>query len=430
MLLLHLSDIHFRRGEVGAAMDPNFHLRNELVRDAERMCAQLGAPDAVLISGDIAFAGHPDEYGFATAWLGELCTRCQTTLASVFTIPGNHDVVRQVASRAVIQALHRDIKAADPIAVDSTLRGLLSDEAAKRLLYESIEPYNLFAGQFFCDLLPPERMIAQRVLTLNDGSLLRLSGYNSAVVSSAADQPNDLFVDPACFQVTREPGVENVVLCHHPYNWLRQGDRLRDHLHDVARLQLFGHEHTNRIDMGRDWIRLAASAAHPDRGEPGWEPGYNLIELRVHGTGTDRRLETRVHVRVWQTAPGRFRPKMDRDEAVFCQSIRLDSWDGGTTVSATATDPAVAPAVLSAQDNAPAPTRSDPMDTLRDISVRFFKLSLSQKSAIAGKLGLLEEEDVNQPDFERFRRVFIRARERDQVHDLDREVRETTDRRR
>ncbi len=182
--------------------------------------------------------------------------------------------------------------------------------------------------------------------------------------------------------------------------------------------------------MGRDWIRLAASAAHPDRGEPGWEPGYNLIELRVHGTGTDRRLETRVHVRVWQTAPGRFRPKMDRDEAVFCQSIRLDSWDGGTTVSATATDPAVAPAVLSAQDNAPAPTRSDPMDTLRDISVRFFKLSLSQKSAIAGKLGLLEEEDVNQPDFERFRRVFIRARERDQVHDLDREVRETTDRRR
>ena len=63
------------------------------------------------------------------------------------------------------------------------------------------------------------------------------------------------------------------------------------------------------------------------------------------------------------------------------------------------------------------------MDTLRDISVRFFKLSLSQKSAIAGKLGLLEDEDVDQPDFERFRRVFLRARARGLVEDLDRAVR-------
>jgi hypothetical protein len=70
------------------------------------------------------------------------------------------------------------------------------------------------------------------------------------------------------------------------------------------------------------------------------------------------------------------------------------------------------------------PARSDPMDTLRDISIRFFKLTLSQKSAIAGKLNLLEEEDANQPDFERFRRVFLRARDRGLVKDLDREVKE------
>jgi hypothetical protein len=74
--------------------------------------------------------------------------------------------------------------------------------------------------------------------------------------------------------------------------------------------------------------------------------------------------------------------------------------------------------------------RSDPMDTLRDISIRFFKLTLSQKSAIAGKLNLLEEEDANQPDFERFRRVFVRARERGLVNDLDQAVKEEADRRR
>ncbi|KWE98068.1 hypothetical protein WL81_01970 [Burkholderia ubonensis] len=62
------------------------------------------------------------------------------------------------------------------------------------------------------------------------------------------------------------------------------------------------------------------------------------------------------------------------------------------------------------------------MESLRDISVRFFKLTLSQRSAIAGKLDLLEEEDINQPDFERFRRVLLRAKERGLMEELDREV--------
>jgi len=66
------------------------------------------------------------------------------------------------------------------------------------------------------------------------------------------------------------------------------------------------------------------------------------------------------------------------------------------------------------------------MATLRDISLRFFKLTLSQKSAIAGKLGLLEDEDVNQPDFERFRRVFLRAQDRGLVQRLDEEVKAAT----
>ena len=66
------------------------------------------------------------------------------------------------------------------------------------------------------------------------------------------------------------------------------------------------------------------------------------------------------------------------------------------------------------------------MDSLREISIRFFKLTLSQKSAIAGKLNLLEEEDTNQPDFERFRRVFLRARDRGLVADLDREIKSAT----
>ena len=93
MLLLHLSDLHFRKGEVDTAMDPNAHLRNELLRDAEAQCQRIGAvPEAVFISGDMAFGADPAEYGYALGWLDQLCERCCTKLASVFVVPGNHDV--------------------------------------------------------------------------------------------------------------------------------------------------------------------------------------------------------------------------------------------------------------------------------------------------------------------------------------------------
>ncbi len=278
MLLLHLSDIHFRREVVGTALDPDMHVRNEILRDVEQMCAKLGPVDAILVSGDIGFAGHSDEYKFAANWLErELCRICACKFSNIFTCPGNHDVVRATASRQLIQALHNQIKAAGDLVIDSTLSGLLRNKETARLLYEPLDAYNLFAGQFFCDLLPPNRTVAKRDLTLNDGSTLRLWGLNSAFVSSSADKPRDLFVDPACYQIMKTPGVENLVMCHHPYHWLRTGQVLKGFLDDVARIQLFGHEHRNRIEMGRDCIRLAAAAVHPDRTEPGWEPGYNLM---------------------------------------------------------------------------------------------------------------------------------------------------------
>jgi len=254
---------------------------------------------------------------------------------------------------------------------------------------------------------------------------LRLVGFNSAFVSSAADKREDLFVDPACFQLKRERGVEHLVMCHHPYSWLRQGDALRDHLNAFSRIHLFGHEHTSRIEPARDWVRVAASAAHPDRTEPGWEPGYNLIELEVEGQGKDRRLKVAVHVRVWQPRPPEFRAKTDRGDDAFRQEIRLDAWTPPVGTRSSTTPQTLSPNTADPAEKGaaePEPARSDAMATLRDISVRFFKLSLSQKSAIAGKLELLEDEDLNQPDFERFRRVFARAQARGKVQELDREV--------
>jgi len=424
VLLLHLSDIHFQLDEISTPMDPNIHLRNELLRDAKRMCEQLRkAPSAIIVSGDIAFAAHDKEYLFALSWLESLAETCGTTIESIFVVPGNHDVDRHMAARPAIQAYHHDIKSARPVSLDGILRGLLTDIDARQGLYAPLNNYNFFAEQFFCDVSPPSRTIAKRSLILNDGSILKLMGLNSAFVSSQADKRGDLFVDPACFQIIREHGVENVTVCHHPFTWLRNGDALKDHLDAVTRIQLFGHDHTNRVFLSRDSVCVAASAAHPDRTEHGWEPGYNLIEVEVINTDSKRKFRVITHVRVWQPQTEIFQPKMDKEKTFFQHEITLDNWQApsekeGITANLTESSSSNTISPITKQHQA----RSDPMDTLRNTSVRFFKLTLSQKSAIAGKLGLIEDDDMNQPDFERFRRVFLRARDRNLISDLDREI--------
>lgn len=414
MLIVHLSDIHFRKTEVETTQDPNFHLRNELLRDVESFRKKLGPADLIIVSGDVAFAGHPDEYTFATAWLAELATRCGTTLDSIFVCPGNHDVERKTADRFLVQTVHNEIKQTKDVDLDRTLRNLLLEAETGRLLYESLGNYNVFAQQFLCDLLPPERTRAFRDLVLNDGSTLRVWGLNTCFVSSSADQEGDLFVDPASLQITREAGITNVVVAHHHLSWLRQRQMLEAHLNDVAPLQIFGHIHTNRIDPARDWLRLSASATHPDRGETAWEPGYNILELNVEGTGTSRMLHIKAHVRIWQTAPGGFRAKMDRSSDVFDHTIALEPWE----IPRATIEKIPAPGA----SNLDAPGLAAPspatMTLLREIGIRFYQLSFSRKSEIAGRLNLLEEEDMSEPDFERFRRVFLRAHDRGQLKEL------------
>lgn len=427
MLLLHLSDVHFRDGQAGLALDPNRALRSALVRDAEAQCAKIGAtPDAILISGDLTFAGSKAEFDFAQLWLEDLCKRCGTDPSNVFLVPGNHDVVRKIAGRPLVQAVHDQIKHANVATLEGLITGLLLDDEASRLLYESLQNYNEFSSRFFCSLVPPERTTARRDLTLNDGSILRISGFNSTFVSSAGDAAGNLFIDASCFQLERERGVVHLAMCHHPFIWLRQGQALENFLNDTAHIQLFGHEHNNRIVVAKDFVRVYASAAQPDRVEGEWEPGYNLIELEVEGAGEDRHLSVKAHIRVWQKTPGTFRAKVTKDEVpVFKQTIRLDAWTPQPVNAAPALIGSdAAPLVAESIETPNTPEENEAMQTLREISVRFFKLTLSQKAAIAGRLDLLEEADAKLPDYERYRSALLRAKARGLIEELEKAVNE------
>jgi predicted MPP superfamily phosphohydrolase len=422
VLILHISDIHLREGVVGSSQDPDAHLRGALVTDAANFCQQLGKkPGIIAISGDIAFAGSEPEYKFAAEWIEDLCKRCGSTLKEVFVIPGNHDVVRSTTKQTLVQLLHKEIRNASSLSVDSVISGFLKDGLTGPLLYKSIEPYNEFAGKFLCSLFPPDRTICERRAPFQKGWTVRFLGVNSTFVSGENDRERGLYVDVAAKQISTEPGAVNIVLCHHPYSWLANGEIFSDHLATVSQLQLFGHVHTNRIELHRDFVRVAASAAHPDRQELGWEPGYNLIELDLSGTQESPRLRVRVHVRVWQERPGQFRAKQDRNRSeIFEQEIMLEPWAGGgdTPAEATGETAATQPQIGNPSE--------DIMDSLRNVSIRFFGLTASQRAMLAGKLNLVEEQDKDLPEFERTRKILLRAKDKELLARLASEMEEVT----
>jgi predicted phosphodiesterase len=412
MLLLHLSDIHFKASDTGHVMDHYQLLRSELVKDIKHMFEQLEKPpDTILLTGDIAYAGNPVEYQYATEWLKNLCNEIGADYERIIVVPGNHDADRSISGHDDVQNLHQQIKNTKPEKLYSVLKGMIDNTATAEVLYRSLTAYNHFASQFLCDLFPPDRTTVKRDFFLNDDSTLRITGLNSSFVSSRSDNKRELFVDHAYNQIIEEPGIVNMVIGHHPYGWLRNGDILQRHLKKVAKLQLFGHEHTQRYDMNRDWILLSASAAQPDEDTPDWEPGYNIMDISVEGTGDNRELVTKTYFRIWQENPIAFTAKMDGYNDYFLHKIKLDYWTVESNLNARSTE------------NTNIKALEEPiMASLREVAINYSQLTVSDKTRIAKKLGLFELEDNNYPDFEKYRRVLTRAKDQGLIEKLSQEI--------
>lgn len=420
MLLLHLSDIHFREEEIHSHMDENVHLRNEIIRDAKALCERLAKfPSAILISGDVAFAAKPSEYEFAQEWIERLANQCRVNVQDIFVVPGNHDIDRAKAGSIAIDSLHERIKGNAQNSLHKDIARCLNDAVCGAMLFEPLSNYNQFAIKYMCSMSAPQRTIINRDFKLNDGSLLKVHGINSALISSSKDKEGNLVVAPSFNNIIRDPGVVNLSLCHHPFSWLKNGRDLEDHLDAVAQIQLFGHEHDHRIKSAKNYLRIFSDALHPDRGEGSWEPGYNLIDVSVQGTGSDRILKIQTHVRIWQKSQGQFSAKLNEDEGtVFHHEIKLASWspDGAEVATKKSTDPQVN------FDLKVEKIGGLEMESLRNIWFRYFKLSFGDKLKIALKLDLFEESDQDLPDLEKFNKVLIRAKEKNLIEQIEKEI--------
>lgn len=441
MLLLHVSDIHFRSPEcLNPDLDPELPYRTKLIRDVKKRVAELGAVNAILISGDIAFKGDSDEYQTAMVWIRELAAVAGCTLERVFVVPGNHDVDR---GRVMRNLSTRNAQAAITRASDAqrehVFRSQIQDIATGHALLEPIRAYNEFAACFNCQVYLPERLYWKQDLELEHDVQLRIHGLTSTILSGAEgndDSRQSLYLSPLQTVLNPEENVVNLVLAHHPPEWFLDHYECEDAINGRAMIHMFGHTHRQRLVRESQYVRLSAGAVNPERQEPGWLPGYNLVQVHIIGEGEERQLEVNAHLFQWQTSPDMFRPVLDTSGSnVFRHVISFPGTPRADLVTEELAEVSKPP-----ETSIPKQEEDHQVDqehehllhsdkeaamgdaNTRHLVYRFWNLKASERREIVESLGIAEDGERELPEPERYGRALIRANEQDRLEELARMV--------
>lgn len=428
--LVHLSDIHFAKPNRPDVYDPDLDLRREVQRDLRSLVERLGPMDGLIVTGDIAFSGREKEYQVMQEWLTTLADACRCSGSSIWTVPGNHDVDRSVARASkVLTMLHEKLRACELAGLDREITDLLNDRAAADQLWVPLESYNAFAAKYDCEI-STGRPFWEYDLPLNDGSTLRLVGLNSVLVSNGFDDDGASKLVLGSYQValSREDGRCYLTACHHPPSWLRDQNQVERQLVTRAAVSLFGHRHeAGATTVGAGHLRVSAGATMPAREERGWIPTYNILELKVEGTGEDRAMAVNLYSRVWNPNDTAFGPSTAGNLNPRVFRLALGPWNPPVPIGEpeSPAKPPKEPRPMppkQMKEAAPLPggqeTPIPVQDAHRELVYRFLSLPFVKQVALVQELKLLEEKDASLKGTQLLKRAFERASERNDLANL------------
>ncbi|MGO4367768.1 metallophosphoesterase [Pseudomonas sp. PAB10] len=418
MLMLHISDIHFKSPDcLDQWMDPEFPIRTRMMRDLTEQVRKLGNVGAILIGGDIAFKAATDEYQTARGWIQQLSEISGCPKERIFVVPGNHDVDRGIIKGSVqIQNVQHAIASTPLAGREWKLKQQLRDETTGQLLFQAHSAYNEFAAPFGCQIWPTKPFWHQDI-PLDDGVSLRIYGLTSTLLSGREgndDKERDLYLSPLQTVLDPAPNTLNLVLCHHPIDWLEDGEAVDDALNARAAFHVFGHKHKQRLQMDPSYVRFAAAAVNPSRNEQPYNPGYNLIRLQVDGAGAERCVKVEVYQRRMQDNPERFIAIQTNQGQDFFTSSILVPVEVAIPAPTSESIRAATPADESHEYSTGTQAIQDAEATMgeedtRDLLYRFWNLSSSQRRDIVTSLDLLKDGEMKLPEPERYGRALIRA---------------------
>ncbi len=422
LTFLHLSDLHITTMDAGTQFDRDVKIRQALLDD-------LGIEgrtnfDAILVTGDVSYHGSSDEFARAKAWFEEVRTKTNSNPEALFVVPGNHDVNQKtVFESSALWDLHQALRDANKSPEDrlASLEAKLKDPSLDFLA--ALKEYNAFAQEYDCPTSCKELAWVKFLnggKTLQDGTVVRFHGLNSALLSDALDKKANLLLADFQFRHFGTDGrYVDVVLCHHPHSWLIDGNKANDRFRTQAHVVLSGHEHDARCYNEGGSLRVFAGATHPSRHEGPWEPCYHVLRLSVDTT-TIRELSVQVETRVWREKDQRFCKELQGDGAEFhTDRIPLKAWPRPAAAAqiSTSANPTV-PVSSPTEMNAPTMTPDVFAAARRKLIVHFFRVGTLSRFQAAINAGVWEEGDDAFDGQERWARVFERAEKNEKLKAL------------
>lgn len=227
--ILHLSDIHITTP------------RDLVLKRAEAIAktTNVGSLRAdvwvILLSGDIAFSGKPEQYESAETLINEIRRRLQgqhtKSQVEVVVVPGNHDCDFSLETGTRRMLLPQILGQPDA-----------ADESVIALCLEVQAAFFRFVGRIEGTV---GKAWVKRVREFSvAGSRIRFNCYNTAWVSQRKEKQGDLTFPPQLHDELPLPELA-VSVFHHPLAWFKPDNRrvFQTHLERTSDVVVTGHEH-------------------------------------------------------------------------------------------------------------------------------------------------------------------------------------------
>jgi energy-coupling factor transporter ATP-binding protein EcfA2 len=231
--LVQLGDVHIKSSKdliLG---------RGKLIASAVRAHTRDVDGYVLLLTGDIAYSGKAEEYGFAR----DLFTSIRFDLMEDFPgalfavcVPGNHDcdfAIQGDARIALMEHIAKRLEGLDP-----------TGDTVQQLTKIQENFFNFASWMTNQEHPPKSRQLTQQHHLAIDGRNVRINCYNTAWVSMLREQPGQL-VFPPDLVYPDTPGDLVVSVFHHPYGWMNPDNAraFRTAVEAGSDIVVTGHEH-------------------------------------------------------------------------------------------------------------------------------------------------------------------------------------------
>lgn len=290
----------------------NDAVQEQLIEDCGRVRDEKivqGTATAILIAGDIAYAGKEAEYDRAGLWIDRVAKAAGCNPRSVRLIPGNHDVDWNKlgpSGRSLVGELRR----APHSSCGDLLQAALLEKSCP--LVSPLEDYFSFAAAYGCSFDDFRKPFHEITYPLGDRRIT-IRGLCSAFVSDRSDALGSMVLSTPTYTMLAHERSESelIVMVHHPLEWFKNRQHAASFINSRSKLLLTGHEHFSELVL-KAWsgevqqLHIAAGAVNPPEETSLHHFSYNWIELYSRRIDGGAALRVRVIPRIWNNKTAKF----------------------------------------------------------------------------------------------------------------------------